>query len=263
MRWDPRLPALAAVAALTGLIRWLASDSAQREAWTLLLALPLGYGHLVGGVVARRRPRGAMRGALGWDRVALASGWLSVFALYTHLLQDPWLRPWVTAPLLALSAWHILENDRALGRAHRAGRLRLDGSPPSAGDRLCVIAGSLALLAAGLATPAGRQWSLLVAGTALPVSLHLGVAELASAVLLYHAFSWLGFVGRRAVRTPGPEGRRLRRVLLASHALPLVANALLYAWADALHAFVASPALYLFWSALHAAQTRRARRGPR
>ena len=79
--------------------------------------------------------------------------------------------------------------------------------------------------------------------------------DLAAGVLLYHAASWLLFVRDRARSLPVPAARRLRRSLWLLHAAPVAVNAAAYLWLPALHVWVASPAVYLFWSVAHAFQT--------
>jgi hypothetical protein len=77
-------------------------------------------------------------------------------------------------------------------------------------------------------------------------------------VLLYHAASWVLFFLDRArglARRAPREARLLRWRLWLVHAVPLALNALLFFLAPALYVWVASPALYLFWSVLHAVQT--------
>jgi uncharacterized protein YjeT (DUF2065 family) len=252
-----RLTAGVGVALFLGLLHGVAPDAARREAWAYLIALPLGYGHLIGGVLASR----ARYRALVPDGVSpracaafVALGVLGLLAAYTRALQSPLLRPWVLAPMLVVSAWHIAENDLALSRAYRRG---LALGPVGRGRRdVCLVAVFTAALAwAALATPSGGQWSSLVLGQSLSPLRWIGMADLVAGVLLYHAFSWLRFSEDRARRLGSWPAARLRRLLLLSHALPLVANAILYFWLDALHAYVASPALYLFWSVLHAFQT--------
>ena len=51
------------------------------------------------------------------------------------------------------------------------------------------------------------------------------------------------------------EAARLRRRVFALHAAPLALNVALYLWLPALFVIVASPALYLFGSVLHAGHT--------
>ncbi len=241
-----RLAAAAGAVAFVGAGHVLAPEPDRREAWTYLVALPLGYGHLIGAALAARdsRPGSRLRSGL----VALV--WLALFAAYTRALQSPLLTGLLAAPMLVVSAWHIVENDLALARVPRAD-LGLPALRWSPAELARVAAVTLLLAAAALTTPSGRQWSLLWLGWAAPALRGPTLADLAGAVLLYHALSFLAFVGARLRRI----GRRRRRILLLSHALPCALNPLLYFWMDALHALVASPALYLFWSFAHALGT--------
>ena len=59
----------------------------------------------------------------------------------------------------------------------------------------------------------------------------------------------------RARVLPAAAARQLRLRLIALHAIPLALNVALYLGAPTIYAYVAQPALYLFWSALHAVQT--------
>ncbi len=231
-------------------------DPAERELWAYLLSLPLGYAHLLGALmVGRRRRPHALRAGLFAGLTLLL-----LFGIYAQLLRDPLLRPWVLAPLLLLSAWHIVENDLALAR-RRAGEPLGFAHRPGELAAIALLTSMLAV--AGLATPDGREWSLWWAGRALPALGPLGFADLAGAVLLYHAFTWLHASVERARSQRGRARRQRLASLLSLHAGCLAANALLYACADALHAVVASPAVYLFLSAAHAVQTAAARLGSR
>src|SRR5262245_53866776 len=121
--------AFAIVGGFVALLRALAPAPAERETWLYLVALPLGYGHLIGAAVFGRRQRWS-RGASASSR-ALATAFcgsslVTLLALYAWALGDARLQPLVLIPLLVLSAWHIVENDLALGRAYRNG-LRLGG----------------------------------------------------------------------------------------------------------------------------------------
>jgi len=250
-----RPAAALAVALLLAAVHAAAPDAPSRQAWLEGLALPLGYGHLIAGALSSRRRSRRGGGA------AAAAAWLgafTAFAAYTRALQLPALREWLLPALLLVSAWHIVENDRAISRL---GPGDLDLAPPRASPRELAAAAAalLALALAALSTGDGRHWSFLATGRALPVATGLSLADLAAAVLLYHAASFVGFGLERARRLGGARGRRLRRLLVLSHALPLAGNALLAGWLDAVHALVAAPAFYLFWSVLHAFATARRR----
>jgi hypothetical protein len=143
--------------------------------------------------------------------------------------------------LVALSVWHIAENDAAMARA------RLRPLPPGAGLGLPPLG------------PVGRALSLpctvlvlALAYRALPDPGRFG--DVFSAVTLYHLVAWVAFA-----RARGASPLRLA----ALHAGPAALCAALWLapepGAAPLRAIVFSPGLYLFWSALHVVQTARAR----
>jgi hypothetical protein len=256
-----RLLALASVGAFLGLARWLAPASTERVAWLYLIALPLGYGHLIGAAVfSRSRGRRSQPSrASSWLAEAfVASSLLSLLALYAWALSVRVLQPWVLIPMLLLSAWHIVENDLALARAYRD-ELRLGALTRALRQHGIALAFTATVGIAALATREGAEFSRAWLGGGIdPRRRWLSLDELASAVLLYHAVSWLLFFEdrARALKPSAPgDAARLRRRVLALHAAPLALNAALYLWLPTIHSYVAAPALYLFWSALHAIQT--------
>lgn len=256
-----RLLALALVGAFVGLLRWLAPAPAERAVWLYLVALPLGYGHLIGAAVFSRARGRRSQAAVGpgWIASAFAGSCiLSLLAIYTWALQIGALQPFVLIPMLLLSAWHIVENDLALGCAYRDA-LRLGAVTRARrhhGITLALTAGvGLAALATAEGAAFSRAW---LGGWFDPRNPWLRLDELASAVLLYHAVSWLLFFEdrARALRPHAPiDSARLRWRVFALHAAPLALNAVLYLWLPAIHFYVAAPALYLFWSVLHAVHT--------
>jgi hypothetical protein len=174
--------------------------------------------------------RAAARGALRCAWLAAAAA--TAFALYATAARA-W--PPLALGLAALSVWHIAENDAALARALRSGR----GLP------------ALPRTAAAQAPPlAAAALVLAVAAWALPDAGRFG--DVFSAVTLYHLLAWLGFALAR-----GASAARLA----ALHGVPALACAALW-WSPeggGLRSAAFSPALYLFWSALHVLQTARAR----
>ena len=123
-----RVLALAVVAAFLGLLRWLAPAPAERAVWLYLIALPLGYGHVIGAAVfsrsRRRRSGGAGASRLLVRRLRRARAFsLSSPPTPGRCAPRRYSRC-VLAPILLLFGWHIVENDLALGRAYRDG-LRL------------------------------------------------------------------------------------------------------------------------------------------
>lgn len=256
-----RLLALAIVAAFLGLLRWLAPAPTERAVWLYLVALPLGYGHLIGAAVFSRSRLGRTRGTMGSRLLSFAfasSTVLTLVAGYTWALHSSVLQPLVLVPMLLLSAWHIAENDLALGRAYRDA-LRLGALTRALGHHGIALALTAGVGVAALSTAEGALFSRAYLGDLLVrPQAWLSLDELASGVLLYHAVSWLLFFEDRA-RSLRPraaiDAARLRRRVFALHAAPLALNAALYLWLPAVHFYVAAPALYLFWSVLHAIQT--------
>jgi len=260
-----RVLALAVVAAFLGLLRWAAPAPAERAVWLYLIALPLGYGHVVGAAVfahARRRHSREPRPARLLLGAFLGSSVLTLFAVYAWALRSAALQPLVLTPILLLFAWHIVENDLALGRAYRS-EMRL--GPVARARRphaiTLVLAAGVGLIA--FSTREGALFSRVYFGEALvPVQPWLTLDELSAAFVLYHTLSWLLYFEDRVRalrRTSAPEALRLRRRVLAFHVAPLAVNAALYVWVPAVQFYVAAPAFYFFWSALHALHTAVAR----
>lgn len=266
-----RAGSAACVIGFVALLRAIAPDPALREAWLYLVALPIGYGHLAGGLwFAGRQLRGlAPTGTQPWLWAAfLGVGALNLLAFYTWMLQQRGAAPHVLAPMLLLSAWHIVENDLALGRAYRSG-LALPRLKTSARHQGAALGLTAAVGLAALLTPSGAAFASAWLGRDAPPIAPFSLDELATAVLLYHAASWARFFWDRARRLArrDPRGaRRLRQRLLLLHAVPLASNAAVYVLAPVAHLWLASPGLYLFWSVLHAVQTASVRtrsvRGP-
>jgi membrane protease YdiL (CAAX protease family) len=228
---QPRAVAALGVAAFVIATHAAWPEASARAPRQYALVITLGYGHLIGAALPAWR-RIAARGPL------VASAWLlaaaTAFALYgTAVAAWPAL---VLAPV-ALSIWHIAENDVAIARALRAG-----GALP----KLARGAGGHAPAVAGAALVLG------VAGWALPDPGAFG--DVFSAVTLYHLLAWLAL---RIAR-----GASLARLGLL-HAGPALVCAALWLAPDAgaasLRALAFSPGVYLFWSALHVLQTARGR----
>jgi len=256
-----RVLALAFVAAFLGLLRWLAPAPAERAVWLYLVALPLGYGHLIGAVVfsrSRRRSSGAQGASRLLVAAFVASSLLTLFAAFTWALRSTVLQPLVLAPVLVLFGWHIVENDLALGRSYRDG-LRLPPVTRAVRHHGIALALTAGVGLATFSTREGALFSRVYFGAALvPVQPWLTLDELTAAFLLYHTLSWLLFFEDRVralQRSSGAQAARLRRRVLAFHAIPLVVNAALYYWLPAVHFYVAAPAFYLFWSSLHTLHT--------
>lgn len=249
--------ALAALLVAAGHALW--PDPERRTECLVQGVLVLGYGHLLGAAAGPRRARPTAPFA----RRALAAGFTgtglaSLFVVHQLLLEVAFL------PLLAVSLWHSVENDRALARP-RAHAVPLGPLPRGPGHHLRV-AGLTAALLLAVATTLGPAERAGLAGGALPLpdlSAHLRFADAFAAATAYHLFQWLAVLAQRAAAETGPQARRRRRSLarrlLVTHAPPATLAALA---ADAppgplaaLHALAFDPGLYLFVSALHVAHT--------
>lgn len=256
-----RVLALLCVAAVLGLLRWAAPAAEQRALWLQLIALPLGYGHVIGAAMfsRARTPRavGTGRARLLFAAFGLSS-LLTLLVLYTWALRCRALQPFVLGPVLLLFGWHVFENDLALGRGYATG-LRL-GPLPRGARPLGIVFGLTAVVAlAAFSTREGALFARVYFGAALlPVQDWLTLDELSAGFLLYHTLSWLLFFVDR-VRTlrkrSAAEAIRLRRRVVAFHLVPLLLNAALYLWLPSATSYLAAPALYFFWSALHVVHT--------
>ena len=226
----PRLVAALATGAFLAATHGVWREPEPRASAQYALVITLGYGHLIGAALPAWR-RIAARGALGAAAWGVAAA--TAFALYAAALAA-W--PPLALGLVALSVWHISENDVAMTRAaHTGGAL-----PPVSFRHALPLAGAALVLA--------------LAGWALPDAGHFG--DVFSAVTLYHLVAWLALRVARGARL-GP--------LVALHAAPACVCAALWLapeGAAPLRAVAFSPGVYLFWSALHVLQTARGRARP-
>jgi hypothetical protein len=247
--------AVSATVVLSGLalLHGLVPDAARREVWLYLVALPIGYGHLLGGFLFARRRRATTR----LETAFMAVGVAVLLCAYGEALHGEAIRHQVLLAMLIVSGWHIVENDLSLARAYRSG-LALGPVPRATRHHALALGVTTLLGALAMATPTGATYALWSVGVATPVQ-SITVPDLATAVLMYHAVSWLVFFRDRGCTLPPAASRSLRQRLLWLHAAPLALNAVLYAGFDGVYFYVASPVLYLFWSVLHAAQTAAAR----
>jgi len=227
----PRFVAALAVAVFLALTHAVFPDGAARAPAQYALVITLGYGHLIGAALPAFR-RVAARGALAcaWRLCAAATA----LALYAAAVAA-W--PPLVLALVALSVWHIAENDAAMARVLRAGGALCRLPPGAAGHALPLFCAALVLALALSALPdAGR------------------FGDVFSAVTLYHLVAWLAFASAR-----GASAARL----VVLHAGPALACGGLWLApepaAAALRAVAFSPGIYLFWSALHVLQTARGR----
>ena len=314
--WRIRAVAAGATLALLLGLRLVLPDPGSRLGASVLVAVGLGYGHLLGAALTRHRVPDAGAGTgsgLAW----LVPG---IGALLALALAGAAGAGWLFAALLAVTTWHTVENDLALSdRRHRT------DEPPAPGPALLpplsrrvpdhatavgLSALLLALLAAGgtplerllasgapagavagLGPPArtaaaacgvallvtarsrGRRAAgaaLIATAVALPVApsavpeplVSLTWVELFAAPTLYHVFTWIALLARRAVASRrGPPRRRALARLAALHLVPLAACAALALGAPRggllapLAAALLSPTVYLAWAALHVAST--------
>jgi hypothetical protein len=219
----------------------------MRRTWLSLVALLLGYGHLLGASSSSRSDGGS-----GLDRLFVGLSAATALCAFTWAMHGAGRLP-VLAALGAIAGWHILENDRAMAYGGDAGRLpplprRVRPHAIALGATLLLVVIALAASGAGPQLAVGRPAPPLVA-----------LEELAAALLLYHAITWILFVLECTRHLPTVAARARRRRLLWVHALPVALIAAAWHWLPDVHAVLASPALYLFWSGMHALQTARAR----
>jgi hypothetical protein len=185
--------------------------------------------------------------------------------------------PALVLPLLAVSAWHTVENDLAIGRAYSGG-FRVGPLPRSRGHHAASlgVTGLVVLLGTWTEswreTASGLGWSVMgVGGPVVPSSAQgsaplagwLDLPDLFVLVTLHHLLSWLLLLQDRvrALRAAGRgrEAASLSRRLVAVHLGPALACGLLLsipaARMESIHLLVFGPAVYLYWSVLHVVQT--------
>jgi hypothetical protein len=227
-------------------------DPAARSAVQYPFVIALGYGHLIGAAwfsarrMAARVPSGVPPALAA---LLAAAGGALLLALYLRVLAGGATAALLFLALLAVSAWHVVENDLALA----SGTI---GPLPRGLRRHALALGVtglvVALAAATLGLPvAGARAALAARGIAF--------GDVFSAVTLHHLLAFLALFGER-MRAADPRARRaLARRLLLAHGPPALAcGALLVApggQLETLRELVFSPAIYLFWSVLHVAQT--------
>lgn len=302
--WRSRASTAACVCSFVVISRMLFPEPGSRAEFQYLFVITLGYGHLVGAAVfARRRmtlfvPAGISRRLVG---ATVALSVLDLFALYawaSHVSLSFFL------PLLAISIWHIVENDLALqrrdadavgvgpvprSRDHHVAAIAVTSLLLVIGQQLLGPISSGLLLAGPMAADVGngilrvvtiacglwlgarargslRGLGVATAAASLAVSAHGGLLEIVSfgdffsAVTLYHLFQFVAhFVGRlRRVDDLRARRERIRRLAWVHLAPVLLCVLLLLLPGEELAAVryaVFSPAIYLFWSVLHVAQT--------
>jgi len=245
--WRIRAGALMLLLAGWLALHALAPDASVRRTWLSLVALMLGYGHLLGASSSSRSLHGS-----GLERLFAGLCTATALCAFSWAMHGAARLP-VLAVLGVVSGWHILENDRAMGHGGRAGRL--PPLPRRAQPHGIAVLGTLLLCLTGLVV-----WAALpqrAPGTVSPRAFAL--EGLLAALLLYHAIAWILFVLECARHLPPRAARARRRRLLWVHALPVALLGASGHWLQDLHVVLTSPALYLFWSGVHAVQTARAR----
>ena len=208
--------------------------------------LTLGYAHLLGAWLA-----GGRLAVFTGGPARLAAAASLPLLLHVHgSLADGW--PPYLAWLLAISTWHACENECALAaaRSDRPGPIRADWR----GQCIPILATVAVLVVAAGSLPTSERLLFERAGLRLPDLAALGIhfADVFATTTLFHLLSWLE-VGIR--RRP----RLVARVHLAGGLASAASLALPGGVGAELRAIVFSPGLYLFWSALHVAQTAYAR----
>jgi hypothetical protein len=310
--WRNRLVTAGLVAGCLSAFALGLPDRNARDQGLYLFVITLGYGHLIGALVFARHRLSALRPrsvapSLFWALLAVTM--TNVFVLYAWAGRSTSA---VFVPLLAVSVWHIAENDLELARAYRHGlrlgpiarglpervsavgitalvvALALATLPPD--DTRALLAGTglefagtrvvrLVTAACGLlllsrrSTGSGRMLGAVVIGMAalvpdrIPVTSGVGFGDVFSAVTLYHLVSWLVFSIDRMRAAEGEQAVSSMRWLLGVHLPPAAVCVALLGWPDPaavpLQKVLFSPAIYLFWSVLHVAQTALTRRVPR
>lgn len=232
-------------------------DPSERAVAQYRLVIAMGYGHLIGAVAfASHRlrnwvPAGVPEG-LFWS--FLLVGVAVAFSAYAVAVAN---HPQLVVVMLAVSIWHIVENDEAIRRSLRKGVAI--GPLPRSGSRQLEVLGVTCLMVAlsqsllpeearvgglwqepvaavlrGLAGMGGVALIVRrrVASGAIIVGAALGLPHLLpfldwvhfsdffSSVTLFHLFGWLLVLARRA-RLEGPTASaRLRFRPLQVHAIP-------------------------------------------
>jgi hypothetical protein len=274
--WRNRATSLGLVAVfLVATHAWL-PEADVRSSVQYLFVVTLGYGHLLGAVSVPRSGRTSAASEL--PRILLAS--FRVVATLTGLAAYAWVIsrvPGLILPLLAVSAWHTVENDLAIGRGHANG-WRVGPMPRTRGYHALALGVTGIVVAVATGTESWREltgalgWTGPGAKPSTASSSHPGSAPLAGwfdlpdlfvLVTLHHLLSWLLLLAGR-VRALRAEGRRheatgLYRRLVGVHLAPALLCGALLALpserAGSTHLFVFGPAVYLYWSVLHVIQT--------
>jgi hypothetical protein len=248
------------VAAYLAAAAWAVPDPARRAALHYAVVTGFGYGHLLG---AAKLPGSSML-----ERACWALGFVNALVLYGLAIGR---FPALVLGLLAISVWHTVENDLALGPAHAAGQ-RL--GPHARGARAllgCAVATAV-VLALAAATLGPEELGPALAGIPLAPAAHRALGALGlvgrihfgdvfAAATLHHLVSFALLLGARFRALARGDPRAARRFagrVAALHAAPLAVLALLPLGgpdAVAVRSALGAPPVYLFLSVLHVAQT--------
>jgi hypothetical protein len=242
-----RLLAAASVALFLIATRVLYPEEQARAFVQYLFVITLGYGHLLGALafslrrMAARVPAG-VPSALFTGLLACSAA--TLFSLYCLLATAHGA---FFVALLAVSTWHVVENDLAL-RMDAGGLALHAGVSRRLASHLAGVAVTALLLALAAA-------SLLAPGFARRFSF----GDVFSAVTLYHLASFLLVFGERVRSGPRSARRAIASRLAWVHLPPALLCVALLAVPDArfgtVREIVFSPSVYLFWSVLHVLQT--------
>ncbi len=218
------------------------------------------YGHIVGAAIFSL-PRHRLSLVARTDRLLVAAfslvSLLVLFGLYASALHVTELRAPLLVAMLALSLWHIVENDFELGRAYRTrmqlGAIRFDRSSAPR-----IVAGLVIVTAIVLCTPSGIQLSEFLIGRPPLLSRALVLDDFVVFVVLYHAVSWIVFLldrARASEELTSSDYAQLKRRLAWLHLAPVVPFISLSFWFEPIYLYIAAPGLYVFFSIAHTLHT--------
>lgn len=245
----------------------------DRSVLHLHVVFALGYGHLLASIVHRRGSKPGIRGrrarpdesvaapgragrALRNARAARTAGTLLALTVAYTLYAELCARvPSLPIVLLGVSAWHTVENHRAIARS------RLDAAPPIAPLRTS----RRALLEDGLLAT-GLGVAAVALPTLTPGWIRLDSADVVAAFSLHHLVTWLLLTLARASRSGRVAPTLVRLVQLHAPMMLLCGLAIVLAApahprfdapsaVRAVAELLLAPATYLFWSAAHVVHT--------
>ncbi len=261
-----RALALAVPVAFVAASHVLWPDAPRRAENVYFCITLVGYGHLLGAAwfapPVFPRPGGAPRAlwtAFVWTSIAVVFGFYG--AGVEAFGQAALASPLPVLGLLTVSNWHVLENELSQRSSGAIG-----GLPPIAanrrGHRIAVV-GASGITFLAVSSPEVRA---VYPDLAMPF---VGPSFVDTFAVLtgYHVAVWLVFSVRRATARmrsgDAAGGRTAARRLFIAHAVPVAVGLALLAAGprvEELRILVFGPAVYLFWSVLHVAQTALSRR---